>query len=62
MAVDGPVGKMGDIDTPDLLPFELDRKVTVCDEIDRKYTRYNEKQTKNNIKSNRKIAERKRQN
>jgi hypothetical protein len=30
MAVDGLVGKMGDINTPDLLPFELDRKVTVC--------------------------------
>ena len=29
MAVNGPVGKMGDINTPDLLPFELDRKVTV---------------------------------
>jgi hypothetical protein len=30
MAVDGPVGKMGDISTKDVLPFELDRKVTVC--------------------------------
>jgi hypothetical protein len=27
MAVDGPVGKMGNISTPDVLPFELDRKV-----------------------------------
>ena len=30
MAVDGPVGKMGNIGTPDVLPFELDRKVCVC--------------------------------
>ena len=30
MAVDGLVGKMGDINTPDVLPFYLDRKVTVC--------------------------------
>ena len=30
MACDGPVGKMGDINTSDVLPFELDRKVTVC--------------------------------
>jgi len=29
MAVDGPVGKIGNISTPDVLPFELDRKVCV---------------------------------
>jgi len=30
MAVDGPVGKMGNISTPDVIAFELDRKVCVC--------------------------------
>jgi len=30
MAVDGPVGKMGNTITPDVLAFELDRKVDVC--------------------------------
>jgi len=29
MAVDEPVGKMGNISTPGVLPFELDRKVCV---------------------------------
>jgi len=29
MAVYGPVGKMGNISTPDVLAFELDRKVCV---------------------------------
>jgi len=30
MAVDGPVGNMGNISTPDVIAFELDRKVCVC--------------------------------